>query len=137
MDKLQAYGIFLLRLVVGCVFAMHGGQKLFSLGTGAVAKMFHQMGIPHSELFAVVVTLTEFLGGLTLILGFLTRFAAFALAVDMAVAVFQVHLRKGFFLPSGFEFALTLLFANLSLLLTGAGALSVDGRLFQHKKRGR
>ncbi len=83
--------------MVGIVFAMHGGQKLFSLGMGTVAKMFHQMGISHSELFAVVVTLSEFLGGITLILGFLTRFAAFALAVDMAVAVFHVHLRKVFF----------------------------------------
>ncbi|MDQ2900520.1 MAG: DoxX family protein [Acidobacteriota bacterium] len=137
MDKLQLYGIFLLRIVVGFVFAMHGGQKLFSQGIGTVAKSFHQMGIPHPELFAVVVALAEFLGGLALILGFLTRFAAFALAVDMAVAVVQVHWRNGFFLPAGFEYALTLFAANLALLLTGAGALSVDSRLFQRKKRGR
>ncbi len=127
----------MLRLIVGFVFAAHGSQKLFVQGFAAVTKTFHTLGIPHPELFAVVVTLTEFLGGIALILGFLTRLAAFALFIDMAVAVIQVHLRNGFFLPRGFEYALTLLFAGLTLLLTGAGALSVDGRLFGAKKRGR
>ena len=53
---------------------------------------------------------------------------------NMLVAIIKVHLKNGFFMPNGFEFTLTLLAANLCLLLAGAGAASVDGALWGEKR---
>jgi putative oxidoreductase len=132
-----SWGLLPLRLVVGVVFLVHGGQKLFVFGIGGTAGFMAQVGIPAPGAAAVVVTLVELLGGLALILGALTRLASLLLAIDMAVAVVVVHLPAGFFLPRGSEFALTLLGATLTLLLTGPGALAVDGALAApHQARG-
>lgn len=126
LTQLQGWGITTLRVVVGIVFLAHGGQKLFVWGFGGVAGFLGQVGIPAPMLAAVVVTLVELLGGLALLLGLFTRWAAIPLAINMVVAILTVHLRAGFFLPDGFEFALTLLAANVALILLGSGEASVD-----------
>lgn len=127
--------LFLLRAVVGAVFVMHGVQKLFVMGFDGVAVGFQQMGIPYPEIAARVVALVEFFGGMLLVLGLFTRLAAMALAINMIVAIAFVHLPNGFFLPDGYEFALTLLVGNLSLLAAGAGAFSLDAWL-KHRRYG-
>lgn len=124
--QLQGWGVAVLRVVVGIVFLVHGGQKLFIWGFGNVAGFLGQVGIPAPMLAAVVVTLVELLGGLALLLGLFTRWAAIPLAIHMAVAILAVHLPAGFFLPNGYEFALTLLAANVALVLLGSGEASVD-----------
>ena len=126
LTQIQGWGITALRVVVGIVFLMHGGQKLFVWGFGGVAGFLGQVGIPVPMLAAVIVTMAELLGGLALLLGLFTRWAAIPLAINMAVAILTVHLRAGFFLPDGFEFALTLLAANVALALLGSGEASVD-----------
>jgi len=80
-------------------------------------------------LAAVILTAVESLGGLALLLGLFTRWAAIPLAIVMLVAILTVHLKAGFFLPDGYEFALTLLGANVALALLGSGEASVDGVL--------
>ena len=129
LTQIQGWGITALRVVVGIVFLAHGGQKLFVWGFGGVAGFLGQVGIPAPMLAAVVVTLVEFLGGLALLLGLFTRWAAIPLAINMAVAILTVHLRAGFFLPNGYEFALTLLAANVALILLGSGEASLDSLL--------
>jgi len=121
-------GLTILRVVVGIVFLMHGWQKLFTLHFAGVAGFLGQLGVPAPAVMAVVVTLVEFLGGIALILGLFTRWAAWLLAIDMVMAILLVHLKKGFFLP-GIEFALTLLAASVALALAGPGSASVDGVL--------
>jgi len=123
---MAGWGMAPLRLAVGLVFLMHGGQKIFVFGFAGVAGFFGGLGIPAPMAAAVVVSLVEFLGGIALVLGFRTRWAALLLAIDMLVAVLVVHARKGFFLPDGAEFALTLLGATLTLLLVGPGSASID-----------
>ena len=130
---LQEWGITILRVVVGIVFVMHGSQKLFVVGFGGVAGFLGQVGVPAPMLSAVVVTLVEFLGGLALLAGFLTRWAAIPLAIDMVVAILTVHLPGGFFLPKGYEFALTLLGATLALACLGSGEASMD-RLLKERR---
>ncbi|MFQ5828591.1 MAG: DoxX family protein [Candidatus Methylomirabilia bacterium] len=115
-----------LRVVVGVVFLVHGGQKLFVFGFSGFAGFLSQQGIEPAIFWSVVVTLVEFLGGIALVIGLLTRWAALLLAIDMLVAILVVHLAAGFFLPKGSEFALTLLAACLTLLLAGSGPLAVD-----------
>ncbi|HEV2492580.1 MAG TPA: DoxX family protein [Terriglobia bacterium] len=124
----QARGIAILRIVVGIVFMMHGGQKLFVIGIHNVSGFMLKLGIPLPHFFGLVVTLVEFFGGLALLLGLFTGWAAALLACDMLVALLKVHLRGGFFLPAGFEFVLTLLAANVAIFLTGPGRLAVGRR---------
>jgi putative oxidoreductase len=119
-------GITVLRVVVGIVFLMHGWQKFFTFGMHGVTGMMTSIGVPLPHFFAVVVSLVELLGGIGLILGLLTRVAAAFLTIDMIVAVLAVHLKHGFFLPMGFEYALSLLAAKVCLLLNGGGSASVD-----------
>lgn len=126
--SLQSWGLAVLRVVVGIVFAVHGYQKLFTFGIHGVAGMLGQMGIPLAGFFAVVVTLVEFVGGILLILGVFTRIAAAFIACDMIVAILAVHLKNGFFNPRGFEFPLTLLASAICLMLAGGGALSLKRR---------
>jgi len=127
--KSSGWELTILRVVVGIVFAMHGGQKIFVIGIQHVAGMFGSLGIPLPITSAVVVSLVEFLGGIALILGLATRWAALLIAIDMAVAVLKVHLPHGFFGPGGFEYPLTLLAANLALVLSGPGAAAMENRI--------
>lgn len=137
---MQPYGPAALRLAVGAIFVAHGAQKLFGVwgggGLEGTAAFFTQIGLAPALPLAALVGVVELIGGLLLIVGALTLFAALALAFTMAVAIWKVHLANGFFLNwnltpgqgHGYEFNLVLLGALLSLMLSGPGAFSVDGR---------
>ncbi len=125
-SNLGSYGSTVLRLVVGIVFIAHGWQKLFTMHIPGVAGFLTMLHIPLPGVSAVVLTCVELLGGLALVLGIVTRWAALLLAFDMLVAILAVHLKNGFFMPSGYEYALTLLAACIALAMTGPGLASLD-----------
>ena len=122
---LTGFGLLALRWVIGLVFIMHGGQKIFVKGLPAVAGFLGTVGITPPAFWALVLTIAELAGGVLLIAGAFTRFAALSLGVTMVVAIASVLWAKGFFLP-GYEFALTLLGATIALALTGPGRYAVD-----------
>lgn len=126
IDRYRDWAPTLLRLAVGAVFVAHGAQKLFVFGHDGVTGFLAQLGLPAPALAAALLTAVEFLGGAALVLGVGTRVAAAALAVVMAGAFALVHASGGFFLPNGYEYVLTLFAANVSLVLTGPGAVAVD-----------
>jgi putative oxidoreductase len=116
---------------LGFAFMMHGSQKLLGAfgggGVAGVAGMMGKLGIEPSLVWAWVVSITEFVGGVCLFFGFLTRFWAAGLVIDMAVAVVKVHLVNGFFAgKNGVELPLTFGVIALVIMLTGPGSLSMD-----------
>ena len=76
----QAYA--LLRIVTGFMFAFHGAQKIL----GILSEFQPQMG---SQLW--IGGMIELIGGLLVMVGFQTRWAAFLASGEMAVAYFQFH----------------------------------------------
>src|SRR5215470_9898723 len=126
----------ILRLVLGVVCFAHGAQKMLGwfggFGFSATMAMFTgMMHIPAALAFLAIVA--EFFGGLGLILGFLTRIAAFGLAVNMLVAIAAVHAPFGFFMNwtgsqkgEGIEYHLLILAVTAFLMIRGAGAWSLD-----------
>jgi putative oxidoreductase len=120
----------LLRLVVGLNLVPHGMQKAFGAfggpGIDGMAAMLGKMGYPAPTLFAWLLMLTEFVGGVLIAIGFLTRPAAAAVLIFMATAVMQ-HMPRGFFWSSGgFEYPLMWGVAALFFLIRGGGPYSVD-----------
>jgi putative oxidoreductase len=130
------YVLMLSRVVLGIVFLAHGAQKVFGWfggpGFDQTMKAFVQgMGIP--AFFAVMAILAEFLGGIGLLVGLLSRVAAFGIAIIMIVAVSLVHAQNGLFMNwsgsqrgEGFEYHLLALAVALLVLVRGAGAWSLD-----------
>jgi len=116
----------ILRVVLGVTFILHGGQKLFVFGFAGVSGAFAQMGIPAPGLLGPFVAFVEFFGGIAILLGLLTRLAALGIGATMVVAILTVHVKNGFFAPTGFEFPLSLLASAIALVITGAGDFSLD-----------
>ena len=129
-------GLLILRIVIGIVFLMHGGQKLFVYGFAGVTNAFGGMGVPMPAITGPLTLLVELLAGGALVVGLLTRLAALGLAIDMLGAIMLVHLKGGFFLPNGYEFALTLLGASVAIAIAGAGYYSID-RVIAERRAGR
>ena len=126
----------LLRLALGMVFFAHGAQKMLGWfgGYGFTGTMGFFTGTMHiPAVFAFLAITAEFFGGLGLILGFLTRIAAFGIAATMVVAVALVHSSVGFFMNwtgtqkgEGFEYHVLAIAIAAFLMVRGAGAYSVD-----------
>jgi putative oxidoreductase len=128
------YGLTVLRIVVGVIFAAHGSQKLFGLfggyGLAGTAQWMESIGLTPGYLMATLAGGTEFFAGLALIIGLLTRPAALGLAFLSLVAIFSVHIGNGLFMANnGYEFALALLAGSIAVLIEGAGKLSVDNAI--------
>ncbi|WP_370167357.1 DoxX family protein [Marisediminitalea sp.] len=120
-----------LRVPVGIVLAAHGAQKLFAwfggYGLEGTGQYMESIGLAPGFLMALLAGSAEFFGGLALVLGLLTRPAALVSAFTMLMAIFTAHISNGLFLSNGgYEYALALFAATLSLVFSGAGRLAVD-----------
>ena len=125
------FGLTVLRIFVGIIFAAHGSQKLFGWfgggGLAGTAQWMESIGLAPGTLMALLSGGTEFFGGLALIVGLLARPAALGLSFTLLVAIFSVHIHNGLFMANnGYEFALALLGGTLAVLFEGAGKLSID-----------
>ncbi|MGF6201338.1 DoxX family protein [Pseudomonas laurylsulfatiphila] len=125
------YGLTVLRIVVGIVFAAHGSQKLFGAfggyGLAGTAQYMESLGLTPGYLMATLAGGIEFFAGLALIIGLLVRPAALGLIFLSLVAIFTVHISNGLFMANnGYEFALALLGGSIAVLIEGAGKLSAD-----------
>jgi len=129
-------GLMLLRLVLGAVFFAHGAQKVFGWfgGYGLSGTVGYFRNVVHVPApLAYLGPFVEFVGGVALILGIFTKFAALGIFLMMLVATIKVHLPAGFFLSGkgdgkgqGYEFTLTLAVVSLVLVILGGGIYSLD-----------
>nr|WP_324257112.1 DoxX family protein [Cellvibrio fontiphilus] len=127
----DSFSALALRLPLGIIFAAHGAQKLFGwfggYGLAGTGQWMESIGLGPGVVMAALSGSAEFFGGLALIIGLLVRPAALVLAVTMLVAIFTVHFSNGLFMSNnGYEFGLALLAGSVSLLISGAGRLSID-----------
>jgi putative oxidoreductase len=127
----QLFASLPLRLVAGVIFTAHGAQKLFAwfggYGLDATGQWMESIGLAPGYALAVMAGSAEFIGGIFLVVGLLIRPTSAVLAITMLVAIFSVHINNGLFMSNnGYEFSLALLAISVSLLLSGAGKLSLD-----------
>ncbi len=125
------------RLVLGLVMLPHGAQKALGWfgGHGFTGTMQFFTGTMHiPALFAFLAITAEFAGALGLIVGLLSRVAAFGVASVMVVAILTVHASNGFFMNwagsqkgEGFEYHLLAIGLALVVMIQGAGKASLDG----------
>ena len=118
--KNKDVGILLLRVILGVVFFVHGAQKVLGwFGGSGMEKwtsFMNSVNIPKP--IAYIAAYAEMLFGITLILGLYTKISAMIAFVFMLVAIYLVHLEKGFFVnKGGYEYALVLSVACLTIYL--------------------
>ncbi|MDR6867022.1 putative oxidoreductase [Microbacterium resistens] len=131
-----SFGLLILRVVVGAVFAAHGAQKVFEFTIPGTVQAFAGMGAPLPEIVGPGIAFLELIGGILLILGLLTRPVAALLAIDMIGAIVLVHLSAGLWVgEGGYEFVAVLGAGALALAFTGAGAFAVDRVLLRGRAR--
>jgi putative oxidoreductase len=139
MNTTDDSAITILRLVLGVVFFAHGAQKVLGwFGgygfSGTMGFFTQQLHVPSA--FAFLAICAEFLGGIGLLLGFLSRIAAFGIACNMVVAVAMIHRHFGLFANwfgtqkgEGYEYHLLAIAIALAIMIKGSGALSADRAL--------
>jgi putative oxidoreductase len=123
LDRMQPLALVAVRLTLGIIFIGHSSHKVYR-HLHDYANFMTTLGIP--AWLGYVSAFTEFLGGILLILGSLTRVAAFALVVDMTVAIARVHWKHGLLGNGGYEFTLALWTMAFALIFFGAGPISID-----------
>jgi putative oxidoreductase len=128
----------ILRLAVGVLFFAHGAQKTLGWfggpGYSVMMGAFERGGIPAPLAFLAIMA--EFLGGIGLILGLLSRIAAFGILCNMLVAIFTVHLPNGLFMNwtgqqkgEGYEYHILVVAICIVIMVRGAGLFSIDGAI--------
>lgn len=127
-------GFFLVRLLVGLAIAAHGAQKLFGwfggYGIKGTGGFFETLGFRPGTLFATASGLSEFAGGLLIVLGLLGPVGPALVIATMVVAIFSVHLKNGFFASSnGYELNIMYITASIAVAFAPLGALSLDSAL--------
>lgn len=120
LERYKAIAPTILRVVIGIFFIAHGAMKIFG-GMQGTAGFFGSLGIP--VIFAYLVGYGEFIGGIFLVVGFLTRYVSIYLGIVMVFAFSLTKIGKGFLAG---ETDIAFLAILISLLFTGPGKWSLD-----------
>ena len=123
LDRMQPLALLALRLTLGVIMVAHGSHKVY----GHMHEHAHfvaSLGLPAWQ--GYVSAIVEFGGGILLIAGLVTRCAAFAILINMSVAIVKVHWKHGLLGGEGFEFPLALATIAFALIFLGGGAISID-----------
>jgi putative oxidoreductase len=126
------FGGFILRIVLGVIFIVHGLAKLQE-GITAVADRFASYNLPFPEVFAYGVTGLEIIGGIFIVIGFSIRLFAFLFILLMAGAIATVKFAVGFL--QGYEFDLALMAMATYLLFASNRFLALDNFIVEGKEK--
>jgi len=135
-ERFKPFAFAFFRIIIGAAFMAPGYMKLMNpaMGIGAA----QGAGFPIPEFFGWLLILTEFVGGLFLILGLFTRFVTIPMMFVMLVAFFAAHLKStvlpltldtfiaGFIGKGGYELVLILFASLLIFFARGAQEFSLD-----------
>lgn len=131
LNQLQPWALTLLRLVLAVAMIIHGYDKLIPSGglhrahplAGADAFAHYVVTLGLSHWLGYVSVVTEFIGGLFLLCGLLTRFWALLVVGNMVVALAMVDIHHGY---TGSQYSLALLTISFMLVVAGSGKLALD-----------
>jgi putative oxidoreductase len=147
-DMAMSIGLLILRLGIGGFLLTHGWGKLQMLLAGGAKNFGDPIGLG-ATLSLALVTTSEFLCALLILLGLATRLAALPVVISMSVAAFVIHARDPWTMETAAmaffsgasktwfskEPALLYLIPFLSLVFTGGGKLSLDGLIARRRKK--
>jgi putative oxidoreductase len=126
LDRLQPLALLVARLALGAIMVTHGYSKVFG-GLHHHAQFVASLGMP--AWLGYVSAFTEFLGGIAIIAGFFTRAAAFAVCINLLLAIWKVHLHSGLIgLPGrpGYELPMAAAALAFVLIFFGGGPIAID-----------
>jgi putative oxidoreductase len=137
LDRLQPLALLVLRLVLGAIMIGHSYTKVFG-GEHRYVGYITSLGLPWWSAYLSIAA--EFGGGILLIVGLLTRFAALTLVIDMTVAIAKIHFKNGLLGENGYQFPMSLAAIGVALIFFGAGPISLDsvrggGRSFSSNRK--
>jgi putative oxidoreductase len=127
LSKNNDLALLLLRIAVGVVFIFAGWGKLN--GIEGVQQFFGNIGIPLAGIMAWVVALTEFVGGLMVLVGFKARIPNILLAIIMVVAFFTTKMSDFSITSANVRVDIIMFLVTVSLAILGSGGLSVDAKM--------
>ena len=125
--------MLIVRVIAGLTMVAHGYQKVFVYGVVGMTDTFTKMAVPVPTLTGPFISYLELIGGVMLVVGLLTRPIALLLAIDMFAAAALVHLKGGYYMPSGAEFVLLLMSLYIAIAIAGGGSMSVDASFAKSK----
>ena len=131
-ENLASVGLLFLRVLAGAGIAYHGYGKVFGGHMSQMAEGVAALGFPSPLFFAWAASLSEFAGGICLVLGLGSRVAALMIFFTMTVAAFMTHAEDPLKVK---ELALAYWAISGALVLTGPGSLAFDRFLFPNKER--
>jgi len=132
-SSLDRYMLPLLRIVLGLLLIPHGCQKFFGwfggMGFVKFTELFDKIGYKPGVFWVAVVAGTELIGGLLLVFGLFTRFAAAAVLIFMINAVIFTSAKGFFWTAGGMEYSILIGTVALEFLIKGGGECSVDSKM--------
>ncbi|MCD9021528.1 DoxX family protein [Cohnella silvisoli] len=131
---MMAFGLLIIRVVIGLLFVGHGAQKLFGVfggyGPKGTGGFMESIGLKPGVAMAILAGLMELVGGALFTIGFLTPLAAILIALTMLGAIVKVHAPNGLWsTANGYEYPLVLLVVVIGVAFIGAGDYSIDAVL--------
>ena len=125
-DKLGDFGLLLLRIFLAGILVYYGSQKMFGLfggeGIQGTISAFEKQGFP--QWLTMLAIVAESAGSIAVVLGLLTRLAAFGIACTMATASYEMFMMHTNYKDAHLPLALCGM--ALALIFTGAGTFSLD-----------
>ena len=126
MDNDKSYGLAILRVLVGVLFIIPGIMKL--IDSSGITGMLTGLGFPMPQVLAWVLLLSEIIFGISLVLGFKTKYTVWPLVIIMAVIVVKIAVPGALEDPSGWVnvmFHLVSIGALITVFLEGPGAYAI------------